>query len=166
MPTSPLSQSNCKHNCVSGDTRQSRTLRAPREGRSRCFHSPVQCCLTRMLQGSTVKKLKAQRQLGVGGEGGHSWAAGPPPASAASSRGLPSTAGLRGEHGTSGRLLSVTATHSPCHPEFCLPSCLPTFSPKDVLLLLDSGNTYLHWEGKKTNKQTNISEEESTSEEL
>lgn len=34
------------------------------------FHSPVQCCLTWMQQGSTVKKLKAQRCSNCCGSGG------------------------------------------------------------------------------------------------
>lgn len=42
---------------------ESRCMREPQgnqqEEQALCFHSPVQCCLTWMQQGSTVKKLKA-----------------------------------------------------------------------------------------------------------
>lgn len=99
-----------------------------------------------MLQGSTVKKLKAQRQLCSSG-----WALlGCPVFSSFSDFLQVPSQGLQGSMWSMGPQSDMASHHrypqSPS-PEV-LPSYLPTFSSKDVLLLLDSGNIYLHWEKK------------------
>lgn len=50
--------------------------------------------------------------------------------------------GSAGSTGPPAGWQSITTTHS---PHYRSPACLPTLSPKDILLLLDSANTHLHW---------------------